>query len=89
MAKIDEVIAGSVVGHDHYVLYAKQKEATELAQNELEFRLARVTVCFKCDWERVRVFIGSAEFNREDAVALAKGILERLTDLTFDTEGSE
>ncbi len=78
MAKIDAVIAESAVGHDHYEKYSKQREATEVMLKELEFKLGRLTVSFKCDWERVRVFVGPTELTQAEAITLAEGLLERL-----------
>ena len=78
MAKIDAAVAESKVGHDHYAKYSKQREVTEAGLKGLEFKLGRLTVSFKCDWERVRVFVGPTELTREEAITLAEGLLERL-----------
>ena len=78
MAKIDAVIAESKAGHAHYEKYNRQRTIVDDKQKELEFKLGRTVVSFKCDWERARVFIGGTELTQAEAISLAKGLLERL-----------
>ena len=89
MAKIDEVVAVVQEGHGHYQKYNITRAAVEELQKKLDFKVGKTPVSFRTDWSGVKVFVGSADFTQAEAVTLAKGLLERLTDLTFDDTGSE
>ncbi len=80
MAKIDEIMAEAQAGHDYYKKYNEVRAIVEEKQSALEFKVAKTTISFRCDWSGPRIYIGSADFNRAEAIALVKGILERLTD---------
>ena len=78
MAKIDAVVEESKTGQAHYEKYNRQRVVVEEKQRELDFKIGRRTVSFKCGWEGARVFIGGEEFTQVEAIALAEGLLERL-----------
>jgi len=87
MARVDDVLKLSLAGHEQYKAYALSRTRVEEAEKELEFKVGRVTVAVKCTWDQTRVFVGSTELSKDEAIAVAKGLLERLTDLTFDDTG--
>jgi len=88
MLKIDEALALSGAAHDAYLQYTNSNTDADKIAHGLDFKYGKNTCTFRVSQGRLRVYLGTIENTRDEAIGLAKDLLRRLTTIDIGDEGA-